>query len=1384
MKLHEKVNSAIGVLVSMILVWQAAMAQAPDISMSRDDTVIGWSGGGPLDASYKDVQVARDPDGALLLYLPVTRAMAGDRFDTIYIWDAGAGEFVDQSATLLPFINPAIDRGTYDVDFVDIDRDGDHDIVHSSPHGNRVYVNRRNEAVASFTDETNERLPAFMTADFANIWDDVTSGDVDGDGDLDLMFSNRNHPVHSDLEANWGPNVLAYNDSTGHFGLTEETRELYGQPATLGDGSTKLEGSSHGAKFADLNNDGRMDMIISHESNYEFGGGSAPDYEIMLNLGDPDADGKVNWSTTPVTQNGKIINLGIFDYDNDGNLDLYLARGGSNDEILTGNGDGTFDAPVEVQSLAGGENALSYDVAFGDFNNDAQMDIVTVDADGGSTTNLLYLNDRNNPDPGDPRLLVSNSAEFDPAAAPYSMLSAQPVDYDGDGDLDVILGAESRSAGREPLAIRNDLNATDGHPPVLEHSSLTLAASATPSALFRVRIRDRVIDFDEIDAEIQWSTTGTNGGAANGTSALRWGAQMTYQALLSCANLRGGSFAPEEAISAINWTVTANDSVPANTATLVSGDPGVGDALTQLQDSVSASGIGLNIIEPINGGAAPVVRDDGTDKLLIRLTVSPTNLIPNLDEFSVLINGDAATVLSVQKVGDQVWLAVQPPAGPGGVHDLQVDYSVCGLDPVSDVETNAVAYDDNPDDVDTVLVIDLSGSMNRDDKLAAAVNAGALFVNTLRDQDKVGVVQYSGSSSAGATSSFSLAPADSAGRSGALAALNGLAASGCTPLGAGLEQGLAELGNLGGLTANPSRSLVLLSDGLENIQPFWDVTPGYKCSADPVGPSVSNLFNALNTNADPDDDVRVDTVALGPNASMSLMSTIALATGGTPRQVLDTAGTLVSVAQAPLFSLLESAYAQPTAGNLANTLADIYENFHNGITGQQRLWRTIDSTAPRRIKRSELGIGGDDNFAARAIDALDDSTFTGRIIEVEVPRNISYATISANWATPRELTATIIPPADQHAGDVAVSRASTNAVFRITDPSPGVWRIVLSTEQNFDVLALLSGVSNVEAFARVLAPTESGKIANLRFARPAVFAAGDPVPFALMLVGSEPVVGAKVTGQASSSGNGQEPIEMTDDGQGMDQAANDGIYTGTLTQTTLGGTIDVTIDSIWQEANGIQMRSTPLTIEVAERDSDGDSLSDVIETLFRLDPTDPTDAFVDHDSDGLPTWKEIIYSLDPYNRDTDGGGVPDGKEVASLTDPEDGSDDEQARLDDDGDGMPNGWEAAYGLAPNDPNDAGQDLDSDGLSNLEEFGAGPAPNAYDTDRDGKNDGDEVAAGTDPTDPDNRADGVVLDPPAPGDVEPANELHNLLLVICIILLALVLLLMIVFLQRRRN
>lgn len=46
--------------------------------------------------------------------------------------------------------------------------------------------------------------------------------------------------------------------------------------------------------------------------------------------------------------------------------------------------------------------------------------------------------------------------------------------------------------------------------------------------------------------------------------------------------------------------------------------------------------------------------------------------------------------------------------------------------------------------------------------------------------------------------------------------------------------------------------------------------------------------------------------------------------------------------------------------------------------------------------------------------------------------------------------------------------------------------------------------------------------------------------------------------------------------------------------------------------------------------------------------------------------------------------------------------------DTDGDGMPDAWETAHGLSPNSPDDAAQDADQDGASNLAEYQAGTDP----------------------------------------------------------------------------
>ena len=98
---------------------------------------------------------------------------------------------------------------------------------------------------------------------------------------------------------------------------------------------------------------------------------------------------------------------------------------------------------------------------------------------------------------------------------------------------------------------------------------------------------------------------------------------------------------------------------------------------------------------------------------------------------------------------------------------------------------------------------------------------------------------------------------------------------------------------------------------------------------------------------------------------------------------------------------------------------------------------------------------------------------------------------------------------------------------------------------------------------------------------------------------------------------------------------------------------------------------------------------------------------------------EIGYPTDPTNSDSDGDGVPDGKEISdTLTNP--------TLIDSDNNGTPDGAE---------------DPDNDGLTNLEEVTIhGTNPWDSDTDDDGFDDLFEVGTGFDPTDKANVPDSV--------------------------------------------
>jgi gliding motility-associated-like protein len=132
-------------------------------------------------------------------------------------------------------------------------------------------------------------------------------------------------------------------------------------------------------------------------------------------------------------------------------------------------------------------------------------------------------------------------------------------------------------------------------------------------------------------------------------------------------------------------------------------------------------------------------------------------------------------------------------------------------------------------------------------------------------------------------------------------------------------------------------------------------------------------------------------------------------------------------------------------------------------------------------------------------------------------------------------------------------------------------------------------------------------------------------------------------------------------------------------------------------------------------DCDGDGIDNQTELDNGSDPSDPCDpdagavALSDCDNDGLNANEEALAGTDPANPDTDGDGFPDGDEVTNGSDPTNACD------------------------PNATAILTSDCDNDGLTADDEILLGTDPANADTDGDGINDGDEVIDGFDPLNP---------------------------------------------------
>jgi hypothetical protein len=305
----------------------------------------------------------------------------------------GQGNFVAPATNP----EPAVGQSPISMVMGDVDKDGDLDLLTANDRSGTVSV-RLNDGQGNFTAPTTNPDPAVGRNPAS-----VAIGDVDGDGDLDLLTANySSHTVSVRL-----------NDGRGSFSVPATNPEL------------AVGYFPRSVAVGDVDGDGDLDLLTA---NFIFGG----TVSVRLN------DGRGNFSAPATNPEPTVgiypVSVVMGDVDKDGDLDLLAANFHGNTEmtldgtvsVRLNDGTGNFSAPAINPNPAVGIYPSS--VVIGDLDGDGDLDLLA--ANSGSNTVSVRLNDgqgnfltpATNPDP-----IVSRFLE-----------SITVGDVDGDGDLDLL----------------------------------------------------------------------------------------------------------------------------------------------------------------------------------------------------------------------------------------------------------------------------------------------------------------------------------------------------------------------------------------------------------------------------------------------------------------------------------------------------------------------------------------------------------------------------------------------------------------------------------------------------------------------------------------------------------------------------------------------------------------------------------------------------------------------------------------------------------------------------------------------------------------------------------------------------------------------------------
>ena len=281
------------------------------------------------------------------------------------------------------FVTQAFPIGGYDLTVVDMNGDHLDDIVSASSTNVNIFY----QQVGGGFNEVNITT---TSADYLPTWS-MAAADFDGNGHTDLLYGN-------------GSGVTFMRANSTGTGFTEISGNQYV--------------FSQRSNFADINNDGNLDAFVCHDV--------APNVYYIN-----DGNGNLTFNQGGLGDYSSGGNYGSIwiDYDNDRDLDMFIAKcGGETDRrrnnMLTNNGDGTY---TENSAALGLDDPMqTWSSSWGDYDNDGDMDLF-VGASSGS--HKLMRNDGNG-------VFVDVTTAANVSSAPTGHENVSH-DFDNDGFLDI-----------------------------------------------------------------------------------------------------------------------------------------------------------------------------------------------------------------------------------------------------------------------------------------------------------------------------------------------------------------------------------------------------------------------------------------------------------------------------------------------------------------------------------------------------------------------------------------------------------------------------------------------------------------------------------------------------------------------------------------------------------------------------------------------------------------------------------------------------------------------------------------------------------------------------------------------------------------------------------